>query len=142
MENLPVNNLERMDRRYLWRARKRGHRVHIENPETERAYCQAENCSGGKLFDGKGAEVPSGRRICGNCTDLAKRDRADYPEPILAVLMGERIAEAEPESLASPSPPKPWKWGNQAAPSYRPRGREPKRSTVKHPRPFDDPLPW
>ena len=79
------------DRRYLWRDRKRGHRVHIENPETKRAYCQAENCSGGKPFDGRGTEIPAGRRLCGNCADLAGRNEADYREPDIRVLLGERL---------------------------------------------------
>ena len=65
------------DRRYLWRERKRGHRAHIENPETERAHCQAENCSGGKPFDGRGADIPAGRRLCGNCVDLVSQSVAD-----------------------------------------------------------------
>ena len=145
MESLPVSDLgaaERMDTSYLWRAAKRGQRVHVENPGTGQAYCQAENCSGGKAFDGRGAEIPAGRRLCGNCIDLAGRNEVDYGEPSLAVLLGERLAETEPELFTSTVAPKPWKRGKQARAVYRPRGRKPRRSTVKHPRPFDDPLPW
>ncbi len=134
-------NVEHMDRLYLWRAGKRGHRVHIENPETERAYCQVENC-GGKPLDGRGAEVPAGRRICGNCIDLAGRNETDYRELSLAVLMGERLAETEPELFASAVAPKPRERKQPARPVSRPKGRKPKRSNVKYPKPFDDDLPW
>ena len=103
MEHLPVNdlgtNVEHMDRLYLWRAGKRGHRVHLENPETGRTFCQTENC-GGKPLDGRGAEIPSGRRLCGNCLDLAGRNETDYREPDIRVLLGERLAEVEPELFA------------------------------------------
>jgi len=133
-------NAERMDRRYLWRAGKCGHRVHIENPETERAYCQVENC-GGKPFDGKGAEIPTGRRLCGNCTDLAGRSEADYREPDIRVLLGERLAEVEPELFAGTVAPEPWKRGKQVRRFNRPKGRKPKHSTAKYLRPFDDDLP-
>ncbi len=129
------------DKLYLWRASKRGHRVHIENPETERAYCQVENC-GGKPLDGRGAEVPAGRRICGNCIDLAGRNETDYRELSLAVLMGERLAETEPELFASAEAPKPRERKQPAQPVSRPKGRKPKRSNVKYSRPFDDDLPW
>ena len=101
MERLPVSDLEHMDRLYLWRASKASQRVHLENPETGRAHCQAENCGGGKPFDGRGAEIPAGRRLCGNCIDLAGRDEADYREPDVRVLMGERIAETELGLFAS-----------------------------------------
>ncbi len=144
---------EHMDRQYLWRANKRGHRVHIENPETARTFCQVENC-GGKPFDDRGSEIPSGRRICGNCVDLASRDKTDYREPSLAVLLGERLAETEPglfdgndttPSLRTPNHPiarKPWKRAEQARPVNRSKAHKPNRSTVKHPRPFNDDLPW
>ena len=129
------------DRLYLWRASKHAQRVHIENPETERTFCQVENC-GGKPFDGRGAEIPDGRRLCQNCTDLAGRNEADYREPDIRVLMGERLAEVEPELFASTVAPKPWKRAKQARSAHRPGGRKPKRSNVKYPRPFNDPLPW
>ena len=144
------------DRRYLWRASKRGNRVHIENPDTGQAHCQAENASGGKPFDGRGAEVPAGRRVCGNCADLVGRDSADYSEPNIKVLLGERIAEVEPGLFAGGAAPravprtdltssdgrKKWERKNQARPVNRSKGRKPKRSNVKYPRPFDDDLPW
>ena len=129
------------NRLYLWRINKRGHRVHIENPETERAYCQVENC-GGRLFDGRGAEIPTGRRLCGNCTDLAGRNEIDYREPDIRVLMGERMAEVEPMLFAGTVAPKLWKRKKQARPAHRSKGRKPKRSNVKYPRPFNDDLPW
>ncbi|MEE9249657.1 MAG: hypothetical protein V3U93_00825 [Alphaproteobacteria bacterium] len=129
------------DRLYLWRASKRAHRVHIENPETERTFCQVENC-GGKPLDGKGAEIPAGRRVCGNCIDLTDRDRADYREPNMRALLGEWLAEAEPELFANAVASKPWKRGEQARPVNRSRGRKPKRSNMKYPRPFNDDLPW
>ncbi len=88
-----LGTAEHMGTSYLWRARKSGQRAHIENPETGRAYCQAENCSGGKAFDGKGTRIPAGRRLCGNCADLAGRDEASYAEPEVRVLMCERLAE-------------------------------------------------
>ena len=149
MESLPVSEPGHMDRRYLWRANKASRRVHIENPETERAYCQVENC-GGKPFDGRGAGIPLGRRVCRNCTDLAERDEADYREPSLAVLMGERLAEegsgkfnaGVPFGGASTIASKPWKRKKQVRPANRLKGRRPKRSNVKYPRPFDDDLPW
>ena len=141
MESLPVSDLGHMDRLYLWREGKRGRRVHIENPGTERAYCQIENCSGGRALDGRGAEVPAGRRICGNCVDLMGRNEADYREPSLAVLLGERTAEAEPELFTSTVMSKPSKREKPARPAHT-RSRKLRRSTVKYPRPFDDDLPW
>ena len=126
---------------YLWRISKASHRVHIENPETARAYCQVENC-GGKAFDGRGPEIPDGRRLCQNCADLAARNEVDYGEPSLAVLLGERLAETEPELFASTVAPKPWKRGKQARPAHRSKGRKPRRGNVKYPRPFNDDLPW
>ena len=144
------------ERLYLWRTSKRGHRAHIQNPETGRAYCQVENC-GGKPFDGKGAEIPAGRRLCGNCVDLTGRNEADYREPSLAVLMGERMAETEPELFyegrgksdvddrfghVSTVAPKLWKRKKQAQPARRLKGRKAKRSTAKYARPFNDALPW
>ena len=147
-------NIEHMEKRYIWRVRKHGQRVHIENPETERAYCQVENC-GGRALDGMGAEVPAGRRLCGNCIDLASRDKADYREPDIRVLMGERLAEVEPDLFAGAAAPVPertdltsrhpnekLKWGKQARPVNRSKGHRPKRGTVKYPRPFDDDIPW
>ena len=151
--NDPGTSVEHMDRLYLWRASKASRRVHIENRETLRTFCQVENC-GGKPLDGKGAEIPVGRRICGNCNDLASRNEADYREPDVRVLMGERIAETEPELFADIEAPKPeradftspgrgkWKRKRQVQPANRPKGRRPKRSNVKYPRPFDDDLPW
>ena len=126
---------------YLWRASKTSRRVHIENPETGRAYCQAENCSGGKAFGGRGTEVPAGRRLCGNCVDLAGRNKGNYQEPSLAVLMGERLAEVEPELFTSTVAPEPWKRKKQVRPVHRSRGRKSKRSKVKYDRPFNDDLP-
>ena len=149
-------NIERVDRLYLWRASKRGQRVHIEDIATGRAYCQMENC-GGKPLDGRGAEIPPGRRVCGNCIDLAGRNEAKYQEPSLAVLLGERLAETESELFyegrgksdvddrfghVSTVAPKPWKRGRQARPACRLKGRKPKRSTAKYARPFNDALPW
>ena len=145
MERLPVDDLgtntEHMGRRYLWRAGKRGHRAHIQNPETGRTFCQVENC-GGRPLDGRGAEVPAGRRLCGNCTDLAGRNEANYQEPSLAVLMGERLADVEPELFAGTVTPEPCKRAKQVRPARRSRGRKPKRSNVRYPRPFNDALPW
>ncbi len=251
-------NVEHMEKRYLWRIRKHGQRVHIENPEIERAFCQVEN-NGGRPLDGSGAEIPAGRRLCENCIDLAGRGKADnrdsnslasavtpkprkltasdgrqksnvgipittptaslgsqvegsravppgnqmvrqrglrggtygpaskgktftvdelaayaqehggavsprsvkravrqivddgkYKEPSLAVLMGEKIAETEPELFAAAPEPeradltsshhgKTWKRGKQ---TNGPEGHRPRRSNAKHPRPFDDDVPW
>ncbi len=142
-----------MDRLYLWRASKHGHRVHIENPATEQAYCQVENC-GGRPFDGRGEEIPAGRRLCGNCIDLAGRVEPNYAEPDIPVLLGEKLAESEPELFAGlvasvPERPgltfpgvKKWKRGKQARRAHKSKWGRPKRSTVKYPRPFDDDLPW
>ena len=126
---------------YLWQTSKSSRRVHIANPETERTHCQVENC-GGKPMDGRGAEVPAGRRICGNCTDLAGRSEADYREPDIRGLLGERLAEAEPELLASAVASEPWKREKQARRVNKPKGLKPKRSNVKYAKPFDDDLPW
>ncbi len=147
-------NVEHIEKRYLWRIRKHGQRVHIENPETERACCQVENC-GGRPLDGKGEDVPPGRRLCQNCADLAGRGQADYREPDLRVLLGEKLAESEPELFAgllapepertyvtSPSRRKKWKRRKQARPAHRSKWGKPKRSDAKYPRPFDDDLPW
>ncbi len=145
MESLPVSDLgtgaEHMGTSYLWRASKPGQRVHIENPETGRSHCQAENCSGGKAFDSRGPRIPDGRRLCQNCADLAGRPEANYGEPSLAVLMGERLAETEPELFTSTVAPKSCKRGKPARAARRPRGRKPKRSNVKYAMPFDDDLP-
>ena len=130
------------DRLYLWRVSKRGHRVHIENPETERAYCQTENCGGGTPFDGRGAEIPTGRRVCQNCADLAGRSETDYRELDIRVLLGERLAEVEPELFTGAVTPEPWEQKKQARPAHRSKGRKIKRSNVKYPRPFNDDLPW
>ncbi len=146
----PVSDVERMDRLYLWRASKPGQRVHIQNPETGWAHCQAENCSSGKPFDGRGAEVPPARRLCGNCIDLAGRNEADYREPRLAVLMGERITEMKSDLFVSTGAPKPWKRVEQTRPAALLKSppkmvrvpSKPKRGNVKYPKPFDDPLPW
>ena len=140
MSNLGTG-VEHMGTSYLWRASKPGQRVHIQNPETERAYCQVENC-GGRPLDGRGAEIPAGRRICGNCIDLACRNETDYREPDVRVLMGERLAETEPALFASTVEPGSWKREKQAWPTRRSKGRKARRSNVKHPRPFNDPLPW
>ncbi len=149
-----MSDLEHMDRLYLWQTGKAGRRVHIENPETDRTFCQTEN-GGRRPLDGRGAEAPAGRRVCENCIDLEGQDKADYREPSLAVLMGERIAETDPELFASAVAPEPertdkplpasgkkWTRKKQTRPAHRPRGRKLKRSSAKHPRPFDDPLPW
>ncbi len=141
MDNLRAS-IEHMDTLYLWRVSKRGHRVHTENPETGQAYCQAENCSGGKPFDGRGEEVPAGRRVCANCIDLAGRNNTDYQEPDLRVLLGERLAETEPELLGGAVIPKPRKRKQPTRPANRPKWRKPKRSNVKYLRPFNDDLPW
>lgn len=133
---------EHMGTSYLWRPNKRGQRVHIRNPETGRAYCQVENCGGGKPLDGRGAEIPPGRRLCENCIDLAGRNETDYQEPSLAVLLGERLAEAEPGLFAGTAEPKRPKRGKQMRSAHRSKGRKLKRSTLKYPRPFDDNLPW
>lgn len=132
---------EHMSASYLWRISKRGQRAHIENPETGRAFCQVENC-GGKPLDGKGAEVPAGRRLCGNCTDLAGRDKTDYREPDIRVLLGERLAEVEPELFPSAVVPEPRKRKKQARRVNRSKGRKIKRSKTKYPLPFNDALPW
>ena len=147
-------SVEHMGRRYLWRINKHGHRVHIENPETERAYCQVENC-GGKPLDGRSAGVPAGRRLCGNCIDLAGRVEPNYAEPNIRVLLGERLAETEPELFASTAAPEPeradltsshrankWEPRKQMRPAHRRKGRKFKRSNVKYARPFNDDLPW
>ena len=136
-----MSDLEHMNRRYFWRTNKASRRVHIENPETGRTHCQVENC-GGRPLDGRGAEAPAGRRVCGNCTDLAGRDKASYQEPGVRVLMGERLVEAEPGLFASAVAPELWKRKRQARPAHRSKGRMPKRSNVKCARPFDDDLPW
>ena len=153
MESLPVSDIEHMGRTYIWRASKSSRRVHILNSETGRTFCQVENC-GGKPFDGRGAEIPTGRRLCGNCIDLAGRDATDYRESSLAVLLGERLAETEPELFdeggskcrvdatferACTVAPKPWKRKKQMRPAH---GGKPKRSEAKYPRPFNDDLPW
>ena len=138
-----------MDRLYLWRVNKPGHRVHILDSETGRTFCQVENC-GGKPFDGRGAEIPDGRRVCQNCADLAGRNEADYREPDIRVLMGERLAEVEPMLFAGTAEPKRPKRAKQARPAALlktpsiDRGvfSKPKRSNVKYAKPFDDPLPW
>ena len=140
----PGANVEHMDKLYLWRVSKSGHRVHIENPATERAYCQAENC-GGEPFDGRDAEIPPGRRLCKNCTDLASRNETDYREPDVRVLMGERLAETGSDLFDGTVASKLWKRGK---PARRPKAtltahlRKPKRSNVKYARPFNDDLPW
>ena len=149
MERRPVSDLEHMDRRYLWQTGKRSRRVHIENPGTDRTFCQTENGSG-KTLDGRGIEVPAGRRLCGNCIDLAGRDEADYREPSLAVLLGERLAEEDGGKCivndtfgqANTVAPKPRKRAKRARSAHGPRGRKPKRSNVKYARPFNDDLPW
>ena len=142
MESLPMNDLgtgaEHMSRLYLWRVSKRGQRVHILDSETSRTFCQVEKC-GGKPFDGSDAEVPAGRRVCGNCIDLEGRNEAKYQEPNIKVLMGERLAETEPELFTSAAAPEPWKRKKQMRPAH---GGKPKRSEVKYPRPFNDDLPW
>ncbi len=136
-----VTEVEHVGRMYLWRVRKRGQRVHIENLETARTHCQVENC-GGKPLDGKGTEIPPGRQLCGNCADLAGRNVADYREPDIRVLLGERLAEVESELFASVAAPQPWKRGKKTRRIYRSKGVKPKRSNAKYPRPFDDDLPW
>ena len=143
-----------MDRRYLWRANKASRRVHILNPGTDRAFCQTEN-GGGRPLDGRGAEVPVGRRVCGNCIDLAGQDEAGYQEPDVRVLMGERLPEVEPElfsSTVAPEPkqtdltsdrvPKFTRARRSARRANRSKGRKPRRSTAKYTKPFDDDLPW
>ena len=160
MERLPVDDLgtgaEHMGTLYLWRPNKRGQRVHILDFETGRTFCQVENC-GGKSFDGRGAETPPARRLCGNCVDLTGRNNTNYQEPSLAVLLGERLAETEPELFyegrgkrdtcvrfghVSTVVPKPSKRGKQARPARRSKGGKPKRSKTKYPLPFNDALPW
>ena len=128
MRGLPVNDLgttEHVGTSYLWRAAKRGQRAHIQNPTTGQAYCQAENCSGGKAFDGRGSRIPDGRRLCQNCADLAGRVEANYREPNIKVLLGERLAETEPELFAGTVVPKRRKRKLKSRPAHRPRGRKP-----------------
>ncbi len=150
----PGTDMDHTDRLYLWRANKGKQRVHIEDLTTGRTHCQTENV-GGRPLDGRSAKVPTGRRLCQNCTDLEGRDESSYAEPDVRVLLGERMVEAEPELFASTMAPKPertdltysdhrkkWKRGKQARRVNRPRQRKPGRSTVKHDRPFDDDLPW
>ena len=134
-----MDDLGHMDRQFLWRTGKASRRVHIENSVTERAFCQVENC-GGKPLDGRGAEVPAGRRICENCIDLAGRNETAFQEPDLCVLMGERLAETEPKLFAVA--PEPEEQEKQPQPVNKSKGRKPKRSNVKYPRPFDDDIPW
>ena len=151
-----MSDSEHMNGQYLWRTTKHAQRAHIQNPETGRAYCQAENCSG-KPFDSRGGEIPDGRRVCQNCADLAGRNEADYREPSLAVLMGEQMAETEPELFyedrgksdvddrfghVSTVAPRPWKQKKQARRVNRSKGRKIKRSKTKYPLPFNDALPW
>ncbi len=86
---------------------------------------------------------------------MEDRNEADCQEPSLAVLLGERLAETEPELFAGTMAPKPertdltsshlakkWKRGKQARPVNRSAGRKPRRSTAKYLKPFDDDLPW
>ncbi len=47
-----------------------------------------------------------------------------------------------PELFASTVAPGSWKRKKQAWPTHISKGRRPKRSNVKYPRPFDDDLPW
>ncbi len=149
-----MNKPGHMDRQYLWQTSKRSRRVHILNPGTDRTFCQTEN-GGGKALDGSGIEVPAGRRLCGTCIDLAGRVEPNYAEPDIRVLLGEKLAESEPElfaGLVAPAPEqtnltsshrgKKWKQGKQARRGHRSKWGKPKRSTVKYPRPFDDDLPW
>ena len=139
---------------YLWRAGKSSRRIHILDSETGRTFCQVENC-GGRALDGRGVDIPAGRRVCGNCIDLAGRNEADYQEPSLAVLLGERLVETEPElstGLVAPEPERTdltssdrqakWKRGKQARRTHKSKWGKPKRSTVKYSKPFDDDLPW
>ena len=94
-------------------------------------------------MDGRGVETPPGRRLCGNCIGLAEQDKTDYREPDLRVLMGECWAEVEPELFAGTGKPLVSSEGfSEGRPGNRLKGRKPKRNSVKHPRPFDDPLPW
>ena len=72
------------------------------------------------------------------------------------MLMGERLAETEPELFTSAVEAKPaeradltspdrqlkWKRAKRARSAHGPRGRKPKRSNVKYARPFNDDLPW
>ena len=132
------------DRVYLWQTGKASRRVHILNPGTDRTFCQTEN-GVGRPLDGKGAEVPAGRRLCQNCTDLAGRDETDYREPDVRVLMGERLdlrPTAEPDLFANGAAPKPWKRKKQVRAARRSKGRKARHSEAKHPRPFNDDLPW
>ncbi len=138
--------VEHMGRAYIWRANKRSQRVHILDSEMGRTFCQTENC-GGKPLDGRGVEIPAGRRLCQNCTNLAGRNEADYREPDIRVLLGERMAEVEPMLFASGavldlglSDVRP-KRREQARPVNRPKRCKPKR-TAKYARPFNDDLPW
>lgn len=149
-----MNDLEHMDRLYLWQKSKRGWRVHILNPGADRTFCQTEN-GAGKPLDGSGAEVPPGRRLCQNCADLAERVEPNYAEPDIRVLLGEKLAETEPElftglvapepertGLTSPRRKRLWKRGKQPRRAHKSKWGKPKRGKAKCPRPFDDPLPW
>ncbi len=137
------------DRTFIWITGKSSRKAHIMNPKTERTYCQTENVRRKKPLDGKGPEKPPGRRACKNCLDLAERGVADYREPSLAVLMGERLVE---EGLghaadASEGPglfdttPKPRERERLPRVVRCPEGRKPKRSKIKYDRPFNDDLP-
>ncbi|MCH8113094.1 MAG: hypothetical protein IH905_14265 [Proteobacteria bacterium] len=151
-----MSDSEHMNGQYLWRTTKHAQRAHIQNPETGRAYCQVEKC-GGKPFDGRGADIPDGRRLCQNCADLAGRSEADYREPDIRVLLGERMAETESELFyegrgksdvddrfghVSTVVPESRKRKKQVWPAHRSKARKPKRSNVKYLRPFNDDLPW
>ena len=84
------------DRTFIWITGKSSRRAHIMNPMTERTYCQTENVKRKKPLDGRGPEKPPGRQLCGNCLDLIERDKTDYQEPRLSVILGERLAEEGP----------------------------------------------
>ena len=80
--------------------------------------------------------------MCGNCADLVGRDKTDYREPDIRVLLGERMAEVEPMLFPSTVVPEPRKRKKQARRVNRSKGQKIKRSKTKYPLPFNDALPW
>ncbi len=127
------------DRTYRWEGRRPGRKVHVLNSGTGRVWCKLENMQRKRAFDSEGTALPPGRKTCKNCLDLAERGVADYREPDVRVLIGERLAEEGPDLFAIA--PKPRKLGRQARPARRAKGHKPKHSKVKHVRTFNDDLP-
>ena len=138
-----------VDRVYRWEGRRPGRKTHILNPATGKTWCQLENMQRKRALDSEGTALPPSRQTCKNCRDLAERGVADYREPSLAVLMGERLdeeglghaADASEGAGLFDTAPKPRERERLPRVVRCPEGRKPKRSKVKHARPFDDPLP-